>query len=114
MKSLAPLGTTLGLALVATSCVSYTGVSKSPDGELYISGGTNYFVFSSPWVRRCQVDGTKLNCVELSETPPRSTGSTGDTAAPAPSGESSASPAPEASAPAPEPKPDPAPAKSKK
>ena len=114
MKSPTPLCTTLGLALVSTACVSYTGVSKSPDGELYISGGTNYFVFSSPWVRRCQVDGTKLNCVELSETPPRTTGSTGDSAAPTPSGESSASATHEAPAPAPEPKPDPAPAKSKK
>jgi hypothetical protein len=59
----------IGLCLVGTSCVSYTGVARSPEGQLYISGGTNYFVYTSPWVRRCDVDGDKLNCVELSEPP---------------------------------------------
>ena len=33
MKRLAPVRATTALALVATSCVSYTGVSKSPDGR---------------------------------------------------------------------------------
>ena len=112
MKRLAPVRATMALALVATSCVSYTGVSKSPDGELYISGGTNYFVYSTPWVRRCTVDGTELKCVELSESPKPAAGSNGGTAAPAPSGEPSTATAPEPPAPAPEPKP--APDKSKK
>jgi hypothetical protein len=59
----------LGLASLVTSCVSYSGVSKAQSGELYISGATSYFVFSQPWIRKCDVDGQKLNCVELSETP---------------------------------------------
>ena len=87
----------MALALVATACVSYTGVSKSPDGELYISGGTNYFVYSTPWVRRCTVDATELKCVELSESPKPAAGSNGGTAAPAPSGEPSTATAPERS-----------------
>ncbi|HEV8246849.1 MAG TPA: hypothetical protein VGP93_13820 [Polyangiaceae bacterium] len=111
MKSVTLVCVIMGLALVAGSCVSYTGVSKSPDGELYISGGTNYFVYSSPWVRRCKVEGEKLECVELSEAPKPAASSTGAAAAPAPSSEPSASAAPEAD-PAPETKP--AAAKSKK
>jgi len=111
MKSVALVCATMGLALFAASCVSYTGVSKSPDGELYISGGTNYFVYSSPWVRRCKVDGEKLDCVELSESPQPAASSTSGTATSAPSGEPSASAAPEA---APAPEPHAAPAKSKK
>jgi hypothetical protein len=111
MKSFARIGALLGLVLVGTSCVTYSGVSKSPQGELYISGATNYFVFSQPWIRRCEVDGMKLNCVELSESPQAAPGTTGATAAPAPSGEPSATAAPEAP-PAPEAKP--APTKSKK
>jgi hypothetical protein len=89
----------MGLAFVATACVSYTGVSKSPNGELYISGATSYFVYSSPWVRRCEVDGTQLNCVELSESPKPAAGAAGATAGPASSAEPSASPAAEAPAP---------------
>lgn len=96
MKTLPPMCIILGLALVATSCVSYTGVSKAPGGELYISGATSYVIFSSPWIRRCDVVDTKLNCVELTE-PPQSKGSTSGTSAPATSA------APEAPAPAPEP-----------
>lgn len=99
------MGAVVGLALVATSCVTYTGVSKSSDGELYISGGTNYFVYSTPWVRRCKVEDTKLDCVELSESPKPAASSTGGSAPPAASGESSGSPPAEAS---------PAPAESKK
>jgi hypothetical protein len=86
----------LALALVATSCVTYTGVSKSSDGELYISGGTSYFVYSTPWVRRCKVADTKLDCVELSESPKPAASATGGTAAPASSGESTGSTPPEA------------------
>jgi hypothetical protein len=92
--------------------VTYSGVSKSPQGELYISGATNYFVFSQPWIRRCDVDGMKLNCVELSESPQAAPGTMGGTAGAAPSGEPPAAAAPEAPAPAPESKP--AAAKSKK
>jgi hypothetical protein len=115
MKSLALLFAAAGLALVVTSCVTYTGVSKSSDGELYISGGTNYFVYSSPWVRRCKVDDTKLDCVELSESPKPAASSAGGTAAPASSGEPSASAAPPApEAPAPEHEAKPEPSKSKK
>jgi hypothetical protein len=99
MKSLLRTCATIGLTVVATSCVSYSGVSKSPNGDLYISGATNYFVFSTPWVRHCEVEGTKLNCVELTEPSKASTGSTGGTAAPTSSAESPASASPEAPAP---------------
>ncbi len=102
MKSLAPLCATMGLALFVTSCVSYSGVTRTPDGELYISGATNYFIISLPWVRRCQVDGTTLKCVELTESPPPAAGAAGGTASPASSAEPSSSatdaPAPDASA----------------
>lgn len=98
----------MGLAFVATACVSYTGVSKSPNGELYISGATSYFVYSSPWVRRCEVDGTKLNCVELSESPKPAAGAADGTTAPASSASPAASATPDAPAPEPEPKADPA------
>jgi hypothetical protein len=97
MKRLPPLCATMGLAVVATSCVTYTGVSKSSDGELYISGGTSYFVYSTPWVRRCKVENTKLDCVELSESPKPAASSTGSAAAPAGSSEpATPAPAPEA------------------
>lgn len=107
MKSVAFVCATLGLALVVTSCVTYTGVSKSADGELYISGGTSYVVYSSPWIRRCKVDGEKLDCVELSEKPPAPAGSGSAAAAPAPA----ASSEPAASPPS---QPEPTPDKSKK
>ncbi len=54
------------VALSCASCATYTGVSKA-DGQIYISGMTSYFVFSTPWVRRCDVDGTTLRCEELTE-----------------------------------------------
>jgi hypothetical protein len=98
------------LATVASSCVTYSGVSKSPEGDLYISGATNYFIFSSPWIRRCKIDDTTLHCVELSEPPRSGNDSAGGTAAPASSGEPS--PAPSASAKEPDAKP--APDESKK
>ena len=110
MKTLTPLCATIGLALFEMSCASYSGVSKSSDGALYISGATNYFVFSEPWVRRCEVDGMKLNCVELSESPRVPRGEAGGTAAPAASGTTSAPP----EAPVAAPEPAPTPAKSKK
>jgi len=108
MRSLAPKSATLSLVLLATSCVTYTGVSKSSDGELYISGGTNYFVYSTPWVRRCKVLDTKLDCVELTESP-KPAGSAGGATAPAPSSDSRAS-----ATPAPATAPESAPEKSKK
>ena len=98
--SLAPIG----LSLLGSACASYTGVSKSPDGQIYISGATNYFVFSSPWIRRCTVQGQKLECEELSESPSKPRGGTaaaGTTSAPAPA---AAAPPPAAPPPpAPEP-----------
>ncbi len=50
-----------------SGCVTYSGVTKA-DGQLYISGATNYFVFATPWVRRCDVDGHQLHCEELAES----------------------------------------------
>ena len=106
MRSIASVCGALCLPLVATSCVTYTGVSKSSDGELYISGGTSYFVYSTPWVRRCKVDGEKLDCVELSESPkPAATAGAPATS----SGEPASS-----AAPPPLPAPESAPEKSKK
>jgi hypothetical protein len=77
MRTLARTLGVIGLCLVGTSCVTYTGVARSPEGQLYISGGTSYFVYSTPWVRRCDVDGDKLNCVELSEPPSSSKSASG-------------------------------------
>ncbi len=62
----------LGIGLLAlgsqsVACVSYSGVHKAQDGQLYISGGTSYFVYSQAWVRRCDVDGNQLHCEELTE-----------------------------------------------
>lgn len=84
MKIFASCAAMLALASLTTSCVSYSGVSKAQSGELYISGATSYFVFSQPWIRKCDIDGQKLNCVELSETPqpPQGQYNTGGTAAP--------------------------------
>jgi hypothetical protein len=84
MKIFALGAATLGLVSLTTSCVSYSGVSKAQSGELYISGATSYFVFSEPWIRKCDIDGQKLNCVELSESPkpPQQPYNTGGTAAP--------------------------------
>ena len=67
MRNLARILGPIGLALLSASCVSYSGVSKAPDGSLYISGATNYFVFSSPWIKHCTVDALVLNCEELAE-----------------------------------------------
>lgn len=92
-----------GLAIIAgvlaTSCVTYSGVSKANDGQIWISGGTNYFIISVPFIKRCDVDGTILKCEELSEQPPPSArrgAAPADSAAPAPS----AKPAPAAAPPA--------------
>ena len=84
----------IGLALLGTSCVTYSGVTKSQDGKLYISGGTDYFFYTEPWVRLCDVDGLRLNCVELSESPSAPRGAAvSHTAAPAPPARPSAPPA---------------------
>lgn len=106
IQSVARASALLSLALVASSCVTYSGVSKASDGDLYISGATNYFVFSSPWIRRCKVDDTTLNCVELSEPQRSGNDSKGGAAAPASSGEPAASPPADAPAKEPEPKAD--------
>lgn len=74
MNDLARMVAAIGSCFICTSCVTYSGVARAPDGQLYISGGTNYFVYTSAWVRRCDVDGQKLNCVELSESPATSSG----------------------------------------
>ena len=61
---------TIGLAVLCwqgVACVTYSGVTKA-DGQLYLSGGTNYWVYTQPWVRRCDVDGNKLTCDELTES----------------------------------------------
>ena len=108
MRSLARRLGSIAATFLAVSCVSYTGVNRASDGTLYISGGTNYVVFTSPWVRRCTVDGQKLNCDELSESPSRAKrAAAGGAAAPPPA----ASPAPPAPAPPAEPVPDVKPAK---
>lgn len=54
------------LALLGTSCISYSGVSKA-DGQLYLTGGTTFVFFTVPFVKRCDIDGTVLRCQELSE-----------------------------------------------
>jgi hypothetical protein len=76
----------IGLCFTSTACVSYTGVTQAGDGQLYISGGTSYVFYTAPWVRRCEVDGMKLDCVELSESPnaARGTAASGETSTPAP------------------------------
>ena len=93
----------IAVAVVAaplSACISYSGVTKSGE-QLYISGATNYFVFSQPWVRRCDVDGNQLHCEELSEQ------------ASAPRARREGAPKPAAPAPAPSPAPLPAPAPAK-
>jgi hypothetical protein len=85
----------VGLCFIATSCVTYSGVTRTPDGQLYISGGTSYWFYTSAWVRRCDVDELKLNCVELSESPAANAAATnGGAATAAPPAE--AAPAPPA------------------
>ena len=89
----------IGLALLGASCVSYSGVAKAADGTLYLSGATNYFVFSEPWIKHCTVDGLILNCEELSE-PAKTQGANAATATTA---QPTASPAPSDAPPTPEP-----------
>ena len=54
------------------SCVSYSGVSKANDGQIWISGGTTYVFVTVPFIKRCNAEGTTLKCEELSESPPPS------------------------------------------
>jgi hypothetical protein len=67
MKTVLRVIAAFALCWQSVACVSYSGVTKA-DGQLYISGGTSYWVYTQPWVRRCDVDGNKLNCEELTES----------------------------------------------
>ena len=55
-----------GLASLSVSCVSYSSIQKT-DKEVYLSGGTNYWFISVPFLKRCDVDGQVLHCEELKE-----------------------------------------------
>jgi hypothetical protein len=53
------------LALLFTAgCHYYTGIAKIGN-YIYLTGGTNYFGFGSPWVKRCsELDG-QLVCEKV-------------------------------------------------
>jgi len=54
------------MASLSVSCVSYSSIQKT-DKEVYLSGGTNYWFISVPFLKRCDVDGQVLHCEELKE-----------------------------------------------
>ena len=54
------------LGASSISCVSYSSIQKA-DKEIYLSGATNYWVFTQPVLKRCDVDGQVLHCEELKE-----------------------------------------------
>lgn len=56
----------IALSASSVSCVSYTSIQKT-DKEIYLSGGTNYFVIQVPFLKRCDVEGQVLHCEELKE-----------------------------------------------
>jgi hypothetical protein len=56
----------IGLGASTFSCVSYSSIQKT-DKEIYLSGGTNYFVIQVPFLKRCDVEGQVLHCEELKE-----------------------------------------------
>ena len=56
----------IALCASSVSCVSYSSIQKT-DKEIYLSGGTNYFIMSVPFLKRCDVDGQVLHCEELKE-----------------------------------------------
>jgi hypothetical protein len=60
--------TLIAIALCASSvsCVSYSSIQKT-DKEIYLSGGTNYFVIQVPFLKRCDAEGQVLHCEELKE-----------------------------------------------
>jgi len=114
MRNLARMFGSIALALLSTSCVAYSGVTRAPDGTLFISGATNYFVFSQPWIKHCTIDGLVLNCEELGESPPRANGANGANAASSTPTQPTATAEPAASAPpVPEPAAPPKPTKHK-
>jgi hypothetical protein len=57
------------LGASAISCVSYTSIQKT-DKEIYLSGGTSYFVVTVPFLKRCDAEGQVLHCEELKELEP--------------------------------------------
>ena len=69
------------LGASSVSCVSYSSIQKT-DKEIYLSGGTNYFVIQVPFLKRCDVEGQVLHCEELKEF--EAGRKSGGTAAPAP------------------------------
>lgn len=76
------------LSAMSVSCVSYSSIQKT-DKEIYLSGGTNYFVIQVPFLKRCDVEGQVLHCEELKEfeTSRRSGGGGGGGGAAAPAAE---------------------------
>ena len=58
------LAAVLGASTV--SCVSYSSIQKT-DKEIYLSGGTSYFVITIPFLKRCDAEGQVLHCEELKE-----------------------------------------------
>ena len=80
----------IALSASSVSCVSYSSIQKT-DKEIYLSGGTNYFVIQVPFLKRCDAEGQVLHCEELKEFE----------AARAPRGGAAAAPADSAAAPAP-------------
>lgn len=64
----------LAAVLLPPGCAYYTGVAVKGD-RVYLLGGTSYLgLFSDPWVKRCQEDGERLVCQQISigdETEPR-------------------------------------------
>lgn len=74
----------MALCTSSVSCVSYSSIQKT-DKEIYLSGGTNYFVIQVPFLKRCDVEGQVLHCEELKEFEAgrKAGGSAGGGAAPA-------------------------------
>lgn len=72
------------MASSSLACASYSSIQKSGN-EIYLSGATNYFVVSVPFLKRCDVDGQVLRCEELKEfEPPPAPRRSGDAGADAP------------------------------
>jgi hypothetical protein len=97
MTNWSRLGVALGLSALSTACVHYSSIQRT-DKEVYLSGGTNYFVVSVPFLKRCDVEGQILRCEELKEFEPSARRGASESSAP-PAGSASAAPAPAAPAP---------------
>lgn len=54
---------TLALSL-PSGCTTYMGIIKSGD-NVYLTGLSSFWVFSSSWVKRCREKRSKLICQEL-------------------------------------------------